>query len=185
MEKSTLDKILEQHRLWLETDGKKGQRANLTNAYLTRANLTGASLRGANLLGTYLRGADLRDANLICADLRGANLYRADLRGANLKGANLRGANLTGANLTGAYLTGANLPDISWIISGCLVQLNTMMYNLFLEKEDKYDNFIQDSIGMFIQNNLQDNTFDLLAGERIIRNIPNWVKYSGMKKVTA
>ncbi|MEI8137750.1 MAG: pentapeptide repeat-containing protein, partial [Bacteroidota bacterium] len=34
-------------------------------------------------------------------------------------------ANLSGADLSGADLTGAiGLPDVSWVIPGCLAQLN-------------------------------------------------------------
>lgn len=48
MEKEKLDKILEDHKLWL-SDNKSG----------SRANLRGANLRGANLRGADLRGADI------------------------------------------------------------------------------------------------------------------------------
>ena len=123
------------------------------------------------------------------ADLKGADLRGADLTGANLTGADLRGADLTGAILTGAYLEGAylhgaiGLPHISWIIPGCMAQLNEInSFGFFLGKERKYDNFVQDSIGFFIQDNVEEKTFDMLVGDRIIRNIPDWVKYSGMKQ---
>ncbi len=123
--------------------------------------------------------ADLKDA-----DLRGANLEDADLTGANLWGANLSGADLSGADLSGANLTDAILPDISWVIPGCLVQLNHFKYDFYpLEKEIKRENFVQDSIGFFIQNNPEEKTFDILVGDRIIRNIPHWVKLSGMKQI--
>ena len=64
-----LNKILENHRHWLNEDceGWKSMRADL---------------RGVNLYGADLRGADLRGA-----DLRGVNLYGVNLRGANLYGA--------------------------------------------------------------------------------------------------
>ena len=88
-----MEEILENHKKWLETDGKEGKRANLSDADLRNADLTGASLRGA----------DLRNANLRNANLRGANLYDAILRDASLRGADLRNANLRGANLYGAY----------------------------------------------------------------------------------
>jgi len=87
-----LTDALEQHRLWLETDGCEGRRANLI----------GASLRGASLIGASLRGADLRWADLSGASLHNAGLRWADLSGANLSDANLRGADLIGANLIGA-----------------------------------------------------------------------------------
>ena len=89
-----LDKIIEQHKHWLNEDceGWEGMKANLSDADLRGADLCGANLCDANLSGADLRGADLSDANLRGADLRGA-----DLRGANLSGANLCGANLRGA----------------------------------------------------------------------------------------
>jgi len=182
MEASELKEILKQHRVWI--DGKGGSRADLKGA-----DLRGADLTHANLTGADLRGADLRGADLLGAILTGANLTGADLTGADLRGAILRDANLTRAILYGAYLEGAylhgaiGLPHISWIIPGCLAQLNKInSFGFFLGKERKYDNFVQDSIGFFIQNNLEEKTFDMLIEDRIIRNIPDWVKYSGMKQ---
>ena len=158
MEASKLNQILEQHKFWI--DGRGGKRANLE----------GANLKDANLYGANLYGADLRDANLEGAHLRDAYFYRA---------------NLTGANLTGAILNCSNgLPDVSWIITGCLVNLsNIRIFGFYLYKEGKYDNFVKDSLGFFIQDNPIEKTFDMLAGDRIIRNIPDWVKLSGMKKL--
>ncbi|MGE4817044.1 pentapeptide repeat-containing protein [Yersinia enterocolitica] len=103
MNLTDLNKILGEHKIWVESYRENG----------SRANLRGANLRGADLSGANLRGADLRGANLRGANLRGANLRGADLRGANLRGANLRGADLRGANLRGA-----NLPDRTYVIMG-------------------------------------------------------------------
>ena len=69
MNKKELDKILDNHKLWLRTKGNEGERANLRDA--------------------ELRDADLRYANLSYADLRYANLRDADLRDADLRYANL------------------------------------------------------------------------------------------------
>ena len=79
MTQEKLNKILENHKHWLNEDceGWENMRADLREADLTRADLTGADLRGA-----YLRRADLRGA-----DLRGAYLYGAYLRYADLRGA--------------------------------------------------------------------------------------------------
>jgi len=124
-----LNNCLASHKLWIQTKGKQGTRADLGDAYLEGANLAGADLgdaylEGANLRRAYLTGANLRDAYLGGAILRdayltGANLRDAYLTHANLGGAilrdaylyraNLRGANLEFANLHGAYLVGANL----------------------------------------------------------------------------
>jgi uncharacterized protein YjbI with pentapeptide repeats len=83
--------------------------ADLSRADLSRANLIGADLSRADLIGANLIGADLSRANLIGANLIGANLSRANLIGANLSRANLSGANLSGANLVWTNLSGANL----------------------------------------------------------------------------
>ena len=89
MTQEELNKILENHKHWLNEDceGWESMRADLCGA-----NLYDADLRGANL-----RGADLRDADFRGANLRGADLRDADLRGADLRGADLRGADLRGA----------------------------------------------------------------------------------------
>ena len=120
-----------------------------------------------------------------------AHLEGADLEGANLAGANLTRANLTRANLTRAYLGGANLtgavglPNVSWVIPGCLVRLNENMYGFYLEKDRKYENFVQDSFGFIVQNNSEEGTFDILVEDRVIRGIPHWVKYSGLKQIAS
>lgn len=98
MTQNELDKILENHKKWL--NGEDGG---------SRANLQGANLRGANLQVADLRGADLRDVNLWDAALQGAKLWGADLRGANLQAADLRGADLRGADLRAAELRDVNL----------------------------------------------------------------------------
>ena len=59
MEQAKLNKILENHKLWLRTNGQEGERANLSYADLSSANLRSANLSYANL--SY---ADLRSANL-------------------------------------------------------------------------------------------------------------------------
>lgn len=103
---------LDQHRLWVESGGTQGARADLSGARLVDADLTGANLQGAQLQKANLRGADLSMANL-----RNANLVEADLRETNLLGTEFSGANLMGANLYGAQglwagrLGGTNLFD--------------------------------------------------------------------------
>ena len=64
MEQAKLDKILEDHKLWLKTNGEKGKRADLRFANLSYADLSSADLRFA----------DLRFANLSYADLSSADL---------------------------------------------------------------------------------------------------------------
>lgn len=83
MDRKELDKILQDHKKWLNYS------ARWSFADLRGADLRGANLRRADLRCADLRGADLREADLFFADLRGANLETADLRGTYLRGADL------------------------------------------------------------------------------------------------
>jgi len=104
--------VLDQHKLWVESGGESGRRADLSGVNLANADLTGVNLRGAILDKAKLQGADLSMANL-----RGASLVQADLRNATLLGTELHGVNLMGATVYGAEgmwvgrLGGANLFD--------------------------------------------------------------------------
>ena len=119
-----LKKILNDHRRWLDSEGKSGEKATLIGARMVRADLYGLRLSRVNFQGADLRGADLSEADLYEANLEeaklndailewasldGASLKRADLQGADLRWANLEGTNLTGANLRSADFEGANL----------------------------------------------------------------------------
>ena len=119
MTQEELNKVLENHKHWLNKDceGWGNMRANLTGANLTDVDLTGADLRYANLRGANLTDANLTDADLTGADLTDANLTDAnltdaDLTDVDLRYANLRYANLRGSNLTDVDLRGANLTDV-------------------------------------------------------------------------
>ena len=104
MKQKQIEKILEEHKAWLNRTG--GAKADLHGADLCGADLCGADLSDADLRGAYLRDADLRGADLCDADLCGADLCDADLCGADLCDADLRGADLCGADLRGANLRG-------------------------------------------------------------------------------
>jgi len=65
MTQKELNEILKAHKEWVETNGLKGVRANLSDANLSYADLSRADLSRANL-----SDADLSDANLSRADLR-------------------------------------------------------------------------------------------------------------------
>jgi uncharacterized protein YjbI with pentapeptide repeats len=108
--KVELELLLEKHREWVQSGGRKGRQADLSRLNLEGADLTDTNLRNARLNDTVLKGADL-----LLSDLQGASLLQANLEGANLLGARLREANLQGANLKGATgllaaeLSGTNL----------------------------------------------------------------------------
>ncbi|HGJ5885066.1 pentapeptide repeat-containing protein [Arsenophonus nasoniae] len=69
MNNDELRKILDEHKVWVDSMGKSGRKANLSGANLIRADLQGANLQGADLWGADLQGADLQGANLQGADL--------------------------------------------------------------------------------------------------------------------
>ena len=66
-----LNRILDNHKLWLYSQGKEGIKANFRGADLQEVDLQGVDLQGAFLKGAHLRGADLRGAYLRGADLQG------------------------------------------------------------------------------------------------------------------
>jgi uncharacterized protein YjbI with pentapeptide repeats len=107
-----LAQVLDQHKIWVESGGESGVKADLGGVNLAHADLTGVNLQGA-----FLNKANFRGADLSLGNLRGASLVQADLRDTNLLGTELRGANLMGATLYGAEglwvgrLGGTNLFD--------------------------------------------------------------------------
>ena len=112
---------LDDHVVWLQSNGKKGAKAVLEGkdyygVTLNRADLTRASLREINLtdaacVKTVFEEADLTKADLSHGNFGGAAFGRAKLNSAVLAGTRLRGADLHGADLTGANLRGANLRE--------------------------------------------------------------------------
>ena len=103
-----ISEVLASHKEWLDSDGSRGERAELQNSVMQQANLYGANLERADLSGARLSVADLMRANLRGANLRGADLWMSDMKDAILDGTDLRGANLTEVTgLTAAQLAQA------------------------------------------------------------------------------
>lgn len=123
------EEILYDHKLWLETDGKRGERANFERTALDSVNLSKADLRkanfvGASLIDTDFRGAKLQEANLSAADLSGARLKNAELKKAQFINAKLNKANFEGADLRETKLQSADLVETNFKyanITGCSV----------------------------------------------------------------
>ncbi|MCP4106184.1 MAG: pentapeptide repeat-containing protein [Desulfobacteraceae bacterium] len=111
MDKKQLKDILEKHNEWLDSRGKKGEKADFRGTDMWGADLRRANLQKSNLQGVNLQGANLQEANLQEANLQEANLQEADLRIAYLRVADLRGANFQEADLQGADLWVADLRE--------------------------------------------------------------------------
>ena len=117
--RAEIARIMEEHRLWRQSEGKQGKRGDLSyaNLFMQTAddfwfpygNLRGARFMGSSLRHAVLSNADLRGASLNDADLRDASLWEADLRGAYLRNTKLAGAALNDADMSGAVMDGAVL----------------------------------------------------------------------------
>ena len=95
-----VDKLLEDHTRWAESDGRDGKPADLTGmdlrhvTSLSHRMLTALIAPDALFYGVNMEGASLQGSNLAGCDLRSAKLGGADLRGVNLSGAQLNHADL-------------------------------------------------------------------------------------------
>jgi uncharacterized protein YjbI with pentapeptide repeats len=112
-----LPEILEKHRLWLDSGGENGTRADVSGKNLSGAELVDARLPDALLNKTILKGADLTLADLRGAALVQTNLADATLLGTQFHQASLQAADMHGAagllspQLAGTNLFGAVLPE--------------------------------------------------------------------------
>lgn len=61
---AALEKILKNHELWIESNGRDGTPADFSHGNLSNLNLHGANLWSADFEGTYLAGANLKNAVL-------------------------------------------------------------------------------------------------------------------------
>jgi hypothetical protein len=127
--RNDLDQILREYALWRKSNGRKGQRVNLSRADLRGADLSGAWLVEANLSGAWLHEANLSRADLFMANLSGAKIPKANLSRARLSSANLSRAYIREADLSQAKLNGANLSTANLYKSN-LSGANLFMANL-------------------------------------------------------
>ena len=127
-----LKEILEEHRKWVESGGKEGERADLREA-----NLRGVNLREANLQGAYMIKADLQEANLVGANLQEATPYGANFQGADLRDANLQGTKLfTTRGLTARQVKAAKNWELAFYSDDFLKELGLPPdHNERVEKE--------------------------------------------------
>lgn len=137
----TLPELLDAHKKWVSSAGKKGKpldlsgfdlrdvidlnRYSLTAIKAVDTNFMSQNLSNANMQSSIFDGSDFRDCIIGESDLRGssfkhANFVRANLDGAtlcplefkkNAPGETLRRTNLSGADLRYASLVGTDLRD--------------------------------------------------------------------------
>jgi hypothetical protein len=69
-----IERMLAEHRLYLETEYHQGHRANFSSTDLAGRDFSGLNLRGVKMDRAVLRGADFTGAHLQSANLIGAIL---------------------------------------------------------------------------------------------------------------
>src|SRR5262249_15139248 len=104
-----IERMLSEHQLYLETEDRRGHRANFSSAELTGRDFSGLNLRGIKMDRAVLRGADFTGAHLQSANLVGAMCQEACFDRADLSRARLSGANLISASLENACLAKAEM----------------------------------------------------------------------------
>src|SRR5438128_3145576 len=109
LSRDEIERMLGEHRLYLETEYHEGHRANFSSADLTGRDFSGLNLRGIKMDRAVLRGADFTGAHLQSANLVGALAEQACFDRADLSRARLSGANLVSASLEDACLAKAEM----------------------------------------------------------------------------
>jgi uncharacterized protein YjbI with pentapeptide repeats len=117
-----LDDIIEKHRIWLNSNGKEGERANLK----------GLNLSKSNLIKMNLSKGDLRQADLSYSNLIRSNLSEADLSGANMAGVKLKWTNLTRSDMSNAMLTDVDFTSAN--IEGAILRGANLLGSTFTKE---------------------------------------------------
>jgi len=118
--KQEIDSIVEQHQVWLRTNGAEGKRGFLSGANLCgfsfeklnldkfifdHANMDGCNLNRASLIGAKMNGVFFRNGSALRTDFTDAELCGVDFTNANVDGsvfedADMRWSMIGSANLT-------------------------------------------------------------------------------------
>lgn len=129
-----LQKILDNHKKWLATDGKEGEKADFDNTFLADVDFSGFDLRYADFREAYLLRVKFCKANLRSARFRHAYLAYADFEGANLSNADFYRAvchetYFVHADLNDAYIDGSAFPLWDGVLD---VNIDDGQANMFL-----------------------------------------------------
>src|SRR5215510_12098922 len=105
LSRDEIERMLADHRLYLETEYHEGHRANFASADLSGQDFSGLNLRWIKMDRTVLKGANFTGARLQRANLVGAIAQEARFDWADPSDARLSGANLILASFENACLT--------------------------------------------------------------------------------
>jgi uncharacterized protein YjbI with pentapeptide repeats len=104
-----IERMLAEHRLYLETEYHEGPRADFSSADMAGRDFPGLNLRGIKMDRALLSRADFTGAHLQSANLVGALAEQACFDRADLSRARLSGANLVSSSLEDACLAKAEM----------------------------------------------------------------------------
>jgi len=90
-----LDKVLSDHKTWLDSHGTRGTRADLSLTDLSKMDLSYFDLYKMDLSYSILSYTDLS-----YTDLSNSYLFKSDLSHSDLSNSDLSGVDLTGANIS-------------------------------------------------------------------------------------
>lgn len=147
--------FLLQHKLWLNTNGQKGIRADFSDLKLHFMDFSNQNLESAIFKRTYLHGANFENCNLTNTNFYHANLGSANLSNSDidntyffdtcLRNANFRGSKLTNIEFNTCQLNFANFENTD--LSTTLF-INSSVYDIVLPEKsyiiegEKYSIFI-------------------------------------------
>ncbi len=114
-----LNIFLQQHKQWLQTNGRQGKQLRLEGAVLDQLDLSSADLRYAILKGASLIRSLLRSANLSHGDLRDTKLNYSHCENASFCDALMSSAILEGAFLGSSNFRRADLSKVNLQYSDC------------------------------------------------------------------
>jgi uncharacterized protein YjbI with pentapeptide repeats len=90
LNKTQIDKCIEEHKLWLTSNGSQGTKANFSSKLINIANFKEANLSDSNFSNSILKIIEFVDANLQNVNFENAELTKVDFHNANLTGANFK-----------------------------------------------------------------------------------------------
>lgn len=98
-----LAEMIVEHRLWVESNGKKGRRAMLARHDLSGRDLSGQLLAMIDFEDSVFVDTNLKNSILAASTFKGANLKRAAFNGADIRSSDFRTARLAPKALATAF----------------------------------------------------------------------------------
>ena len=182
MKQEELNKILDEHELWVKSCATEGKQADLSGEHLEGLAFDDRALSQASFRGAYLEGACFIDAILVSTNFEGASLKNTDFSCANAWDANFNNTNckdalFLSANLTEASFEGADLDGTSFAQAN-LTEANLQDTNIITAE---FDN----TVGVFPVCPTHDSFIGWTIGEDEEGNeclvevsIPTWAQRS-------